>query len=113
MKKILFTLSLLVVTTAMMAVPAKRGQWKTLKLQDGTEVRAQLVGDEYGHFWRAADGQAYAKQTGTSYYKAVDAKQIAAKGKMRRQQINAQRAKRLKAARRVGEVGNYTGKIIK
>ena len=113
MKKILFTLSLLVITTAMMAVPAKRGQWKTLKLQDGTEVRAMLVGDEHGHFWRAADGQAYAKQTGTSYYTAVDAKQITTKAKMRRQQVNAQRAKRLKAARRVGEVGNYTGKIIK
>jgi len=110
MKKILFTLSLLVITTAMMAVPAKRGQWKTLKLQDGTEVRAMLVGDEYGHFWRAADGQTYAKQTGTSYYTTVDAKQIVAKAKVRRQQVNAQRAKRLKAARRVGEVGNYTGK---
>ena len=110
MKKILFTLSLLVITTAMMAVPAKRGQWKTLKLQDGTEVRAMLVGDEHGHFWSAADGQTYAKQTGMSYYKAVDAKQITTKAKMRRQQVNAQRATRLKAARRVGEVGHYTGK---
>ena len=110
MKKFLFTLSLLVVTTAMMAVPAKRGQWKTLKLQDGTEVRAMLVGDEHGHFWRAADGQAYAKQSGTSYYTAVDAKQIAAKAKVRRQQVNAQRAKRLRAARRMGDLGNYFGK---
>ena len=67
MKKFLFTLSLLVVTTAMMAVPAKRGQWKTLKLQDGTEVRAMLVGDEYGHFWRAADGQTYAKPFKTEF----------------------------------------------
>ncbi len=110
MKKFLLTLSLLVVTTAMMAVPAKRGQWKTLKLQDGTEVRAMLVGDEHGHFWRAADGQAYAKQSGTSYYTAVDAKQIAAKAKVRRQQVNAQRAKRLRAARRMGDLGNYFGK---
>ena len=110
MKKILFTLSLLVITTAMMAVPAKRGQWKTLKLQDGTEVRAMLVGDEYGHFWRAADGQTYVKQAGTSYYTTVDVKQVAAKAKVRRRQVNAQRAKRLKAARRVGSVGHYTGK---
>ena len=93
-----------------MAIPAKRGLWKTLKLQDGTEVRAMLVGDEHGHFWRAADGQAYAKQAGTSYYRAVDAKQIAAKAKVRRQQVNAKRAKRLRAARRMGDLGNYTGK---
>ena len=110
MKKILFTLSLVVITTAMMAIPAKRGLWKTLKLQDGTEVRAMLVGDEHGHFWRAANGQAYAKQAGTSYYRAVDAKQIAAKAKVRRQQVNAKRAKRLRAARRMGDLGNYTGK---
>ena len=111
MKKILLTLSLmLLVTTAMMAVPAKKGLWKTITLVDGTEVRAMLVGDEHGHFWRAADGQTYAKQTGTSYYKAVNAKQIAAKAKVRRQQVNTQRVKRLKAARRAGEVENYTGK---
>lgn len=53
MKKVLLMLSLMVVTMTMMAVPAKRGQWKTLKLQDGTEVRATLVGDEHGHFWKS------------------------------------------------------------
>ena len=109
MNKFLLTLSLLVVTLTMMAVPAKRGIWKTLKLQDGTEVRAMLVGDEHGHFWRAADGQAYSKQKGAAYYTPVDAQQIAAKAKVRRQQVNARRAKRL-AARRVGEVGTYEGK---
>lgn len=35
---------------AMMAAPAKRGVYKTLKLAGGQEVRAMLVGDEYGSF---------------------------------------------------------------
>ena len=73
-KKFLFTLLLSLVTIAMMAVPARRGQWKMLKLQDGTEVRATLVGDEHGHFWKAEDGQAYMEQ-GDAYV-AVDAQQI-------------------------------------
>ena len=97
----------MVVTMTMMAVPAKRGVWKTLKLQDGTEVRATLVGDEHGHFWKAENGQAYTLQG--DVYVAVDAQQIIKRAKARRAKINAQRAKRL-AQRRVGEVGNYTGK---
>ena len=107
MKKILLLLSLMVITMTMMAVPAKRGVWKTLKLQDGTEVRATLVGDEHGHFWKAENGQAYTLQG--DVYVAVDAQQIIKRAKARRAKINAQRAKRL-AQRRVGEVGNYTGK---
>ena len=97
----------MVVTMTMMAVPAKRGVWKTLKLQDDTEVRATLVGDEHGHFWKAENGQAYTLQG--DVYVAVDAQQIIKRAKARRAKINAQRAKRL-AQRRVGEVGNYTGK---
>ena len=42
-----------------MAVPSKRGVWKTLKLADGTEVRACLRGDENFHFWLSDDGQKY------------------------------------------------------
>lgn len=97
----------MVVTMTMMAVPAKRGVWKTLKLQDGTEVRATLVGDEHGHFWKAENGQAYTLQG--DVYVAVDAQQIIQRAKARRAKVNAQRTKRL-VQRRVGEVGNYTGK---
>ena len=41
------------------AVPARRGQWKTLRLKDGTEVRAQLMGDEILHYWQDAEGCQY------------------------------------------------------
>lgn len=106
MKRLFVTLSLMIVTMAVMAIPAKRGLWKTLTLSNGTEVRAQLVGDEHGHFWRAVDGQAYVEETGTAYYKVADAKQIAAKAKARRQQLNAKRVQR----RTFGHPTTITGK---
>ena len=91
-KKFLFTLFLSLVTIAMMAVPARRGQWKMLKLQDGTEVRATLVGDEHGHFWKAENGQAYMEQ-GDAYV-AVDAQQIIQRAKVRRAKVNSKRVQR-------------------
>ena len=57
MKRITLILSLLIATLAVNAIPAKRGVWKTIKLADGTEVRAQLVGDEHFHFWNGGDEQ--------------------------------------------------------
>ena len=45
-KRLLLSLALTMTTVTMMAVPAKRGVWQTLKLENGTEVRAQLIGDE-------------------------------------------------------------------
>lgn len=75
-----------------MAVPAKRGIWRTLKLADGTEVRATLVGDEHGHFWKAENGLAYMEQ-GDAYV-AVDAQQIIQRAKVRRAKVNAKRVQR-------------------
>ena len=92
MKKTLLTLSLLMTVMVVMAVPAKRGIWKTINLSDGTEVRATLVGDEHGHFWRAEDGQTYILRGDA--YEPVDAQQVAAKAKVRRNKVNAQRVQR-------------------
>ena len=92
MKKVLSTLLLVAVTMTMMAVPAKRGQWKTLRLNDGTEVRATLVGDEHGHFWKAENGQTYTEQG--DVYVAVDAQQIIDKAKARRNKVNAKRVQK-------------------
>ena len=52
-------LSLMFVTATAMAIPAKRGVWKSLTTADGTEVKACLVGDETGHYWKGEDGKAY------------------------------------------------------
>ena len=40
---------------ATLAVPAKPGQWRTLTLADGRQVRAELKGDEFMHFWQTED----------------------------------------------------------
>ena len=110
MKKLFLTLSLVAMTTAMMAVPAKRGVWQTLKLADGTEVRAQLVGDEHGHYWLAANGTAYSQAADADYFQVIDAQQVVAKAQARRRMADAKRTKRL-APRRVsmGEQTHYTG----
>ena len=59
MKKILVLLMLTMLTMSMMAVPAKRGLWKTLPTDNGSMVRAMLVGDEFGHCWKNADGRRF------------------------------------------------------
>lgn len=89
-----------------MAVPAKRGVWRTLTLNNGTEVRAQLVGDEYGHYWKAEDGKAYNKVAGAEYYVEIDAAQVVAKAKVRRSAVNAKRVKK----REFGHPTTITGK---
>ena len=73
MKKIAFTLAAMMLGSAsLLAVPVKPGQWKTLTLADGTEVRAELVGDEHCHYWLAADGNGYAWDEQRHCYTTID-----------------------------------------
>ncbi len=109
MRKLFLFFTLSVVATVVMAVPAKRGLWRTIQLSDGTEVKVQLVGDEHGHWLQAADGATYQRMADSEFYQQVDAKAGKERAKVRRSQVNAKRAMRL-ASRRVGEVGSYTGK---
>lgn len=52
MTKRIFLISVLyLLAIAIQAVPAKRGILQMLKLKDGTEVQAQLCGDERFHWW--------------------------------------------------------------
>lgn len=94
MKKFFVTMLLMATTMTIMAVPAKKGVWKTLKLQDGTEVKAQLVGDEHGHFWVAEDGKAYAAQGNTKIYKQIEKNTVIERAKVRRAKVNAKRVQK-------------------
>jgi len=49
-KKFVCIFLLILTTVVALAVPARRGVTKTLKLTDGTMVTAQLVGDEHSHY---------------------------------------------------------------
>ena len=89
MKKIFLTLSLLVATVAMMAVPAKPGLWSVIKLKNGTEVRVQRVGDEYGHWLQDANGTCYVRNN--DVYEQADRNAVVQK---RQARLNAKAAKR-------------------
>lgn len=99
-----------VITLSAIAVPAKRGQWKTLKLVDGTEVKAMLVGDEFGHFWKGEDGKAYTLKGDA--YQLIDGKTTLKKAKALRQQANARRARRLPTEAATHYSGQKKGLII-
>lgn len=55
-----------------MAVPAKRGVWRLITLTDGTEVRVQLVGDEFLHYYVSEDGIKYVMDAVTGQGKRLD-----------------------------------------
>lgn len=84
MKKLFFTFALAVLALTASAVPAKPGLFRTLTLSDGTTVRAQLVGDEHGHYWLSADGRAYQQMDGTTHFEEVDITVIQSKANARR-----------------------------
>ena len=54
--------ALLCLVLSVWAVPAKRGVWCSLSLVDGTEVKAQLVGDEFLHYYVSEDADVAAKE---------------------------------------------------
>ena len=97
-----------VMCLAVTAVPAKKGVYKTLKLGNGQEIRAMLVGDEHGHYWKGSDGKAYVLKGET--YQVVDEKPIIEKARARRTKVNAQRVRRLSRSRGFAEPKDYFGK---
>lgn len=58
MKRIFAMLALSLSTVALMAVPARPGQWRKVLLKGGGTIRVELRGDENLHFWQAEDGTA-------------------------------------------------------
>ena len=115
MRRILTILSLIVVTVAVMAMPAKRGIKRTITLPNGTEKTVTLVGDEHLHYFVDADGNAYTN-TGGSFVKA-DINQLKKRGLERRKGAQRHRIARMSrlqknaSARRLArKASNFTGK---
>ena len=84
-KKLLFILSMLMVGTAIHAVPAKRGIWKTFTLKTGQTVLVQLCGDEFLHFWEDKDGNRYSYDTSDGL-KPANMAQLRTRAQVMRQQ---------------------------
>ena len=114
-KKIFIGLAFLFVALSVSAIPARPKQFKNIKLSDGTTVVAQLVGDEFGHYWLTKDGQALRKTK--NGFVPMTSKNFGEKAQKRRSAANNHRMKRqarkmnpqLMAVQKVGEVGNYVG----
>ncbi len=109
MKRYFVVLIWMLTSISMLAVPAKRGQTRTITLADGTTVNARLVGDEHGHFWLADNGNAYQAIDENDYFVEVDAEAVKQHAQARRSAVNARRVQRLQRRRALGEMGSYIG----
>lgn len=113
MRKLLTTFSLLAMTAVVLAAPAKRGVWKTVRLADGTEVRVELRGDEFGHFWQSADGVKYIEDNAQGVYKVADMKTVSEKASARRRSVSkARSAARLRRPKAPLYTGSKKGLLI-
>lgn len=99
MKRYYSIIILLLSVLAVMSVPARRGQWVTITLADGTTVRAEARGDERIHYWQSADGERFVKNDTTGLFRRwedADAQRLLAKRRLmtrvRRSQSLATRA---------------------
>lgn len=90
----------LFVVLSAIAVPAKPGVWRTISLTDGTQVKVQLVGDEFMHYYQSEDGTRYLYDAASATYQVYSDSQFSnsrRKAVARRAKANNRRAVRRKA----------------
>ena len=100
MKQRIFILNaLLCLVLSVWAVPAKRGVWCSLSLVDGTEVKAQRVGDEFLHYYVSEDGTKYVQDESTGLYrKMTDEVTAQRRAAVRRAQAQGRQKRMLRKA---------------
>lgn len=86
------------------AVPAKRGQWKHITLADGTQVMAEMRGDEHGKFWVDREGHAYLMDKNGSFQQMTMQEATAKLALYRQQSEDIHASKGMKAPRRVNGI---------
>ena len=94
-----------------MAVPAKRGQWKTVTLADGSKVRVELRGDEFINYWQAEDGRRFVRNAATAKYELADMTKLRERAQALRKSINIKGGKQNAPARSATRAASsqYTG----
>lgn len=107
MKRQLTTILLTIIAVTAMAIPAKRGFWKTITLIDGTEVRAELRGDK--NFCCMVDeaGNRYVRNDSATYRLVTD-DEVTAKQNKSRARRAAKRACYSSTADGLGEYGKMS-----
>ena len=88
MKKTILLILLSFTVSCVMAIPAKRGLWKTIRLANGTEIKAELRGDEYCGYWQAEDGSIYVKNVEKDFFEPTDMGTVARRAKANRDGAN-------------------------
>ncbi len=83
-------------------MPAKRGLWKTITLEDGSEQRVEFRGDEFANWWTTEDGRCFVAVDGTEVYHEVTQAELVEKATARRME-EAQKAQQAKEATGVVE----------
>ena len=84
-KKLILLMSMMLAASALYAVPAKRGIWKSVTLKSGETIELQLCGDEFLHFWEDKSGNRYAYDLSDGL-KPADMVALQARSKVLRQQ---------------------------
>lgn len=112
MKRAFMALTLCLAATLAQAVPAKQGLWKTITLADGQQIKAELTGDEFFHYWRTADGNAYTYDNESQRYVSVNLNERAKTANAARQTANLRRSSQAKAAAKTVYTGEKRGLII-
>ena len=107
MKRYVIVAAMLFAAVAMMAVPAKKGQWRMITLTDGTQVRAELCGDEYLHYMRDVEGNVYVKHVAGNYELAND---DALQARARTRATTANGRRRARARKSNGDKGYHGSK---
>lgn len=94
MKRILCVLSFVVATLCVSAIPVKKSGWKTIRLDNGMEVKAMFKGDEYLHYMEAEDGKKYVYDERIDAFRQVDINAMATRAKQNRRMANSRRLAR-------------------
>ncbi len=112
MKRYVMMAALLLVTVMTSAIPAKRGQWSMITLADGTQVKAELCGDEHLHFMQDAAGNKYVADESGAYHIADMEALVANANTRRAKAVSRRKAKMRKANNNGGYHGTKKGIII-
>ena len=108
MKKFFLPIMMAAFAISMNAIPAKRGIWRTITLDDGTQVKVELRGDEYMHFWKAVDGRCFTKND-AGRYELIDHETIIKQAEENRERMrpanNPHRSHYASTADGLGEYG--------
>ena len=99
MRKTLLSLCIAMASLSAFAVPAKKGGQVVIRLVNGTELKAELQGDEFMHYYLAEDGKCYT-QNADGLYEPVNREALRQKALQKRAVVTKNIAAKRKQMKR-------------